>query len=367
MRVLFAPDAFKGTISAAHAAQALADGWLAVRPGDEAVVLPLADGGEGTLDAMARAIPGAVRKPVTDVPGPDGRPVDGAWLLLPDGTGFVELAAVSGLPLLDAPDPLGAHTAGVGAVIADALRAGVTALTVAVGGSASTDGGTGALSVLGPRFLDATGRVLPRGGGALTRLSSVDLSHLVPAPPGGVQVITDVRHPLLGEQGAARIFGPQKGATPEDVAVLESGLSRLALVLGGDPGQPGAGAAGGTSYGFVTLWGATLAPGAERIADLVGLRDQLTRADVVVTGEGRFDATSLNGKVVGTVVEIVARTSGPELALVAGSIAAPPPPGAVACEDLTLVAGSAASASGRAAHWLRHTGGALAGRFTTRP
>lgn len=204
LRVLVAPDAFKGTADAATAAEALAAGWLSVRPGDETVVLPLADGGEGTLDAVARAVPGAVRVPVTGVPGPNGLAVDGAWLRLPDGTGVVELAAVSGLPLLDRPDPLGAHTAGLGAVIADALRAGVTALVVAVGGSASTDGGTGALTALGARFLDRAGRALPLGGAALSRLASADLSALAAAPPGGIEILTDVRNPLLGDQGAAR-------------------------------------------------------------------------------------------------------------------------------------------------------------------
>ncbi|UGQ11178.1 glycerate kinase [Yinghuangia sp. ASG 101] len=127
MRVLFAPDAFKGTIDAADAAQALADGWLDVRPGDETVILPLADGGEGTLDAVARGVPDAVRRPIAGVSEPDGRAVDSSWLLLPDGTALVELASVSGLPLLDAPDPLGAHTAGLGTVIADALHTGATA------------------------------------------------------------------------------------------------------------------------------------------------------------------------------------------------------------------------------------------------
>lgn len=363
MRVLFAPDAFKGTVDAATAAEALAAGWLGVRPGDEAVVLPLADGGEGTLDAVARAVPSSVHVPVTDVRGPNGRTVDGAWLRLPDGTGVVELASVCGLPLLDHLDPLGAHTAGLGAVIADALRAGATALVVAVGGSASTDGGTGALSALGARFLDGTGRTLPLGGGTLTGLASVDLSALAPGPPGGIEVLTDVRSPLLGSEGAARMFGPQKGATPEDMETLEAGLHRLADVLGGAPAQAGAGAAGGTAYGFAAAYGASLVPGALRVAELAGLHDALEQADLVITGEGCFDATSLHGKVVGTVLQAVTQASRPPLAIAAGSVAIPPPHGVVVCEDLTRLAGSAAAAKADAPHWLRRSGAALAQRI----
>ncbi|HSA51376.1 MAG TPA: glycerate kinase [Yinghuangia sp.] len=367
MRVLFAPDAFKGTADAATAAEALAAGWLSVRPQDEAVVMPLADGGEGTLAAVARAVPAAVHVPTAAVPGPNGRPVQGAWLRLPDGTGVVELAEVSGLPLLDRPDPLGAHTAGLGAVMAEALRSGATALVVAVGGSASTDGGTGALRALGARFLDDTGAELPLGGGALARLATADLSALVPAPPGGIQVLTDVRNPLLGPEGAARVFGPQKGAAPDDITTLESGLHRLAGILGGEPALPGAGAAGGAAYGFTAAYGATLVPGAARIAEMTGLHAALRRADLVVTGEGRFDATSLNGKVVGAVLHATKQASGPPLAVVAGSIATTPPPGVAACEDLTVLAGSAAAAQADAPHWLHRGGAALAERYNRAP
>ncbi|UGQ11412.1 glycerate kinase [Yinghuangia sp. ASG 101] len=363
MRVLFAPDAFKGTVDAAAAAEALAAGWLEVRPHDDVIILPMADGGEGTLDAVARAVPGAVRVLVTGVPGPNGSPVDGSWLDLPDGTAVVELASVCGLPLLGSPDPLGAHTAGLGAVIADALRTGATALVVAVGGSASTDGGTGALSTLGARFLDDAGEVLPPGGGPLSRLASADLTTLAATPPGGIQVLTDVRNPLLGPRGAAHTFGPQKGATPEDIATLEAGLRRLASVLGGDPTRPGAGAAGGTAYGLAAACGATLTSGAVRIAELVGLYDAIAGADLVVTGEGRFDATSLNGKVVAAVLHAVTQASGPPLAIAAGSVAAPLPRGVIAAADLTRLAGSSAAAQADAPHWLRRSGAALATRL----
>ena len=213
------------------------------------VAVPLADGGEGTLDVLAAAVPGA-RWQQAQVTGPAGQPVDCPWLDLPDGTAAVELAAASGLPLLSRPDPLGAQTIGLGEVIGCALDAGARQVTIALGGSASTDGGTGALAALGARFLDADGRPLPAGGGALRDLAAVDLTGLRPPPPGGVSCLSDVRAPLLGPAGAAAVFGPQKGASPAQVALLDEGLARLAGLLGGDPDAPGAGAAGGTGYGL---------------------------------------------------------------------------------------------------------------------
>ena len=265
MRVVIAPDSFKGSLPAAAAAAALAAGWQAARPGDEVRTVPLADGGEGTLDVLAAAVP-AARWEQAQVTGPAGQPVDCPWLVLPDGTAVVELAAASGLPLLSRPDPLGAHTIGLGEVIGCALDAGARHLTVALGGSASTDGGTGALAALGARFTGTDGRQLPPGGGALPRLAAVDLTGLRPPPPGGVSCLSDVRAPLLGPAGAAAVFGPQKGARPDQVALLDSGLARLAGLLGGDPAAPGAGAAGGTGYGLAAAWGALIGPGAPQLA-----------------------------------------------------------------------------------------------------
>ncbi|MEU8132341.1 glycerate kinase [Streptodolium elevatio] len=284
---------------------------------------------------------------------------------MPNGTGVVELALVCGLPMLAAPDPLGAHTAGLGVVIADALRTGVSELAVAVGGSASTDGGTAALAALGARFLDTVGRELPYGGGALPALAAFDATGLTPPPPGGVQILTDVGNPLLGPQGAARVFGPQKGADSDDLAVLEAGLARLAAALGGDPTAPGTGAAGGTAYGFAAAWSATITSGAARIAELISLDVALADADLVVTGEGRFDATSLQGKVAGTVLGFAARQRHrTPVALVAGSVAAPLPVGVAAALSLTDLAGSPAAATADAAHWLHRAGRLLAARFT---
>lgn len=250
MRVVIAPDSFKGTIDAPAAAAALAAGWSSVRPTDEVVEVPMADGGEGTLDAIAAATPAAERVAVR-VTGPDDRPVDAAFLLLPDGTAVVELAMTSGITLLDPLRPLTAHTRGFGVAIRAALEAGAAALLLSIGGSASTDGGAGVLRELGARFLDAEGREVEDGAVGLLRLAAVDLRGLLPAPGGGVRVLTDVENPLLGPAGAAAVYGPQKGATPADVHVLESALVRLAALLPQDPATPGAGAAGGTGFGLL--------------------------------------------------------------------------------------------------------------------
>ncbi|MFJ8436735.1 glycerate kinase [Kitasatospora sp. NPDC094019] len=354
MRIVLAPDSFKGTATAAEAARALADGWRSVRPADQLLPLPMADGGEGTLDAVAAARPGATAHEVPGCAGPDGRPVPGRYLRLPDGTALVELATASGLPLLgDRPAPLTATTRGTGEAIAAALDAGATALTVALGGSASTDGGAGLLSALGLRALDRSGTPLPDGGGALAALARVDLDRLRPAPPGGVRLLTDVTNPLLGPNGAAAVYGPQKGAGPAEAALLELGLGRYARLLGGDPGQPGAGAAGGTAFGLAAAWGARITPGAAAVADLLGLDTALAGADLVITGEGRFDATSLQGKVVGEVLGRAARAGVPAR-LVAGD--------STDVRALTLVAlaGDPDDARHRALHWLTRAGARLA-------
>jgi glycerate 2-kinase len=356
MRVLIAPDSLKGTIGAAGAAAALAEGWRAARPGDELVCLPLADGGEGTLEVLAAA-GGASRWHQCRVTGPDGAPVTSSWLER-DGTGFIELAEASGLPLMAAPDPLGAQTTGTGELIGHALDAGVSSIVVTLGGSAATDGGTGALTALGARFLDAAGRELRPGGGALGTLASADLSALRPPPPAGVTCLTDVRAPLLGPAGAAGVFAPQKGADATQIAVLEAGLARLAHVLGGDPGAAGAGAAGGTGYGFATAWGAAITPGAPELLRIAGLDTEIGLADLVLTAEGRYDASSVTGKITGEVLATAARARVPA-ALVAGEIAADPPPGVTAVA-LASLAGGARAAMANPGRWLREAGLTLA-------
>ena len=352
LNVVIAPDSLKGTVHAAEAAEAIAAGWREVRPDDRLELRPQADGGEGTLAAIAAAVPGAERRDAGLVTGPDGSPLPASWLLLPGGEAVVELAVSSGLPLMPLLDPLGATTRGVGEVIAAALDAGAESIVLALGGTASTDGGTGALAALGARFLDAHGGDLPDGGGALVDLAHIVLDDLRPPPTRGVRLLTDVTSPLLGVEGAAAVFGPQKGAGPDDVRLLDAALARLAMVAGGDSDAAGAGAAGGTAFGFATLWGAHIEPGAPSIAALTRLDGALETADVLVTGEGRFDDQSLRGKVVGHALEL-AGAAGIRTAVIAGRLdLAPPDWGG----DLTQLAGSVEAAMAEPLRWLEEAG-----------
>lgn len=355
-RVLIAPDSFKATATARSAALAIARGWATVRPDDELVLAPQADGGEGTIDAVAAADPSAAIR-VANVTGPDGREVAARWMLRRSGEAVLELAESSGLPLLAALDPLGATTRGLGELIAVALDAGATSLTIGLGGSASTDGGAGALSALGMVLRDASGTVLPAGGGALSRLEHLDRSALRPPPSGGVRLLTDVTAPLLGPAGAAAVFGPQKGAGVPEVAQLEAALARFAHLLGGDSTSPGSGAAGGTGFGLSAAWGAALVPGAPTIASLSGLRDLAAGADVVISGEGRFDATSTRGKVVGHLLGLV--PSSARAVVVAGAFDAVPvlPDGhPVTAIALSELAPTVDAARADALHWLEVAG-----------
>lgn len=335
--MVIAPDSFKGTLSARRAADAMARGWLSVRQGDALTVLPQADGGEGTLDAIEAATPGCIRHVVPGVTGPDGRPVTAEWLELSDGVAVVELAQSSGLPLMAEPDAMGATTQGLGEVIAATLDAGANSLLIALGGSASTDGGLGALEALGLR----------NAGGSL------DLDSLRVAPPGGVTLLTDVTAPLLGPTGAAAVFGPQKGATADEVRELEARLTAVAGLLGGDPVHPGSGAAGGTAYGFAAVWGARIASGADFVAELTGLDSALASADVALTGEGRFDAQSSTGKVVGRVLA----TSANRTAVIAGVLEHAAPDLAYSLSDL---AGSQESALAHPEKWIEFAAAAAA-------
>ncbi|WP_138759880.1 glycerate kinase [Modestobacter altitudinis] len=361
MRVVVAPDSFKGTLGAAAAAEALAAGWRAERPDDEVLTLPLADGGEGTLEALGHDVDDSCWRSAA-VSGPDGRPVRAAWLLLPDGTAVVEMARAAGLPLLERPDPLGATTRGLGELLAAVVAApGVHRVLLTLGGSATTDGGTGALSALGARFLDVDGAELPPGGGALARLDRVDLSGLTPPPAGGVQCLVDVTAPLLGPLGAAGQFGPQKGAAPDQVAALDAALARLADRLGGERDAPGAGAAGGTAYGFAACWEAQFVSGAQAVAAAAGLDEALAGAALVVTGEGQFDAQSLRGKVVGDLVDRAGRAGVP-VAVVAGRVAIEED-GSLPVQQalsLTELAGSVDGAMTDPVRWLSVAGSRLA-------
>lgn len=366
--IVIAPDGFKGSITAADAAAAIAQGWASARPGDRIVLRPVADGGEGTLDAFAAAVPGARRMPVT-VTGPDGAPTDAAWLLLPAtadepwGAGVVEVASTSGIELLgERRVPWDADTTGFGEAIAAALDHGVTRLVLGIGSSASTDGGSGLLTVLGARFTDAAGEPVARGARGLGAVAEADLSGLRPLPPGGAVVLTDVTNPLLGRRGAAAVFGPQKGLDARDVASAEEGLARLAALLPADPSTPGAGAAGGAGFALLA-WGAQLVPGASEVAELVGLPAALAGAAIVVTGEGSFDTQSASGKAPAHVAALAAG-AGVRAALVAGRIAATSDvSGFAAAVSLTELAGSTDAALAEPARWLRAAGASLARRL----
>lgn len=348
--VVIAPDSFKGSLAAADVAAAIAQGWREVRAGDSLVLLPQADGGEGTMDAVEATQTRSTRHWVDGVTGPDGRPVRGCWLELADGTAVTELAQMSGLPLMQAPDPLNATSFGLGQVIDDAVSHGVKHLIVGLGGSASTDGAAGALVALGLELLDVSGRPLPTGGSALDRLASI---RGAVRRPERLTILTDVTSPLLGPTGAAAVFGPQKGALPAEVAVLDAALARLAAVLGGPTDLPGMGAAGGCGYGLVTGLGGTLVPGAAYISRLTGYDDAVRSADVVISGEGRFDSTSLQGKVVGHVLGLAAR-HGARRAVVAGQVAVRP--GDLWTESLVGLAGAVPAAMADPHRWLVEAG-----------
>ncbi|HET7236416.1 MAG TPA: glycerate kinase [Actinomycetota bacterium] len=309
MRVLVAPDKFRGTLSAAQASQAIALGWRRGRPDDEVTELPLADGGEGTLEALVAAERGSAR--TARVIGPLGDPVEAAFGLVdgPAGrVGIVEMARASGLGVASRHDPLRATSRGTGELIAQACRAGARTIVVCIGGSATTDGGAGMAEALGARLLDGSGRPIPPGGAGLLELARIDLTGLEPALRT-VRVIaaSDVDSPLTGPHGSARVFGPQKGASPDDVLLLDRALGHLAAVIARDLGVDvrelrGAGAAGGLGAGLVAFLGARIRPGVDVVMEAVGFAGRLAAAEVVLTGEGRLDASSLSGKVVGGVL-----------------------------------------------------------------
>lgn len=362
-RVVLAPDSFKGTVAAVEAAVALAEGWASVEPEAEFVHRPMADGGEGTVAAFEAAVPGAVRMPLA-VDGPAGVRVDTFWLLLPptvdapDGTGVIDLASTSGIELLQELRPWDADTTGLGQALAAAIDHGVSRLVVGIGSSASTDGGTGMLSALGARFLDATGVPVARGARGLADIASVDLTGLRAAPD--VRVLTDVTNPLTGPRGAAAVFGPQKGLrSVDDIAIVDDGLDRLAELLAIDPAGPGYGAAGGTGAALVA-WGGELAPGAAEVAELIGLADALSDADAIITGEGSYDGQSGDGKVPSFLANLAAE-AGAVAMLAAGRVTADADTSSFAdVASLTALAGSSEAALAEPVRWLRAAGAVLA-------
>jgi len=300
MKIVIAPDKFKGSLPAAEVAGAIAAGLRAEWPEAELVTVPVADGGDGTVDAAVAA--GLERVPVT-VDGPTGEPVRASYARRGE-VAVIELADACGLMRLPGgrPAPLTASSFGCGQVLAAALAAGARQIILGVGGSASTDGGAGLLQALGARVLDALGEPLARGGAALRDAATLDLTGLHPAlRVSSVILATDVVNPLTGPDGAAEVYGPQKGASPEQITELASGLRRWAAVVaaatGTDRSQaPGAGAAGGVGFAALAVLGARARPGIELVLDLVDFDAALDGAALVIIGEGSLDTQTLAGK-----------------------------------------------------------------------
>ncbi|HEV8021105.1 MAG TPA: glycerate kinase [Candidatus Lustribacter sp.] len=318
-----APDKFKGSCTAREAADAivlgLRDAW---GDGPLVTVIPMADGGEGTVAAFIDGGAVAQHVPTTNALG---APVDATYARL-GPTAIIEMAAASGLAMLAPPlAPRLATTYGTGTMIADALARGATRVVLGIGGSATTDGGAGALAALGVRFLDAAGTALAPTPAALARVASIDAAGLDPRLAGAsIEIAADVHNPLLGPNGAAAVYGPQKGATPDDVAFLDGVLARLAdlatAVTGRDlRDRPGAGAAGGLGWGLATFAGARLVGGFDVVAQLTGLAAALAGAALCVTGEGRIDRQSLDGKVVAGIARL-AGAAGVEVLAIGGSV-----------------------------------------------
>ena len=298
MRILIAPDKFKGSLDARSVAEALARGIRRVYPDSELVIRPLADGGEGTIDSFLLASGGRVVE--QRVEGPLGEEVV-ASIGVVGRRAIVEMSSASGMGVAADRRPLEASSVGTGALIEHAAALpGIEEIVVGIGGSASTDGGTGAARAIGWRFLDAHGADLPPGGGALVSLEHIEAPASVESRPRIIGAC-DVDNPLIGARGAAAMFGPQKGAGPEEVELLERGLTRLANVLQREFGLdiarvPHVGAGGGMGAGLVAFFGGELVSGFDLLSRSTALEDEVARADLVVTGEGRLDRSSLGGK-----------------------------------------------------------------------
>lgn len=324
-RILLCPDSFKGTASAREAAHYLATG-LREHLGDaEIIESPLADGGEGTAELLGGT---PITLPTTTAAG---RLTEATYYWdAPSATAYIDLAAASGLPAVaENPVPLRGDTYGTGVLVADAQSRGARRVVLCLGGSASTDGGTGILVALGAQLHDERGYPLPPGGGSLTALGQITLDHLnVGAAALEWELLTDVTNPATGPHGAAHVFGPQKGATPEQVEVLDAGIARLCAFCDVDPSTPGVGAAGATPVSL--LWLSRLVhgdeshisvrPGAATVIHHQGIAEAMARADLIVTGEGSLDQQSFGGKLIGQLADMTGANGRP-LLVVAGRVA----------------------------------------------
>ncbi|MTD37113.1 glycerate kinase [Erwinia sp. CPCC 100877] len=326
MKIVIAPDSWKESLSALEVADCIEQGFREIFPGARYICLPVADGGEGTVEAMIAATGG--RRVSLQVTGPLGERVAAFYGLSGDGDcAFIEMAAASGLALLPMAqrNPLTTTSWGTGELICHALESGVKQIIIGIGGSATNDGGAGMLQALGVSLRDAQGRELERGGAALARLSAIDIRGLRPELARcHIDVACDVTNPLTGERGASAVFGPQKGATPEMVAQLDAALENFARVVALELGieiqnLPGGGAAGGMGAALYAFCGARLRPGVEIVTSALKLEEQVRDADLVITGEGRIDSQSIQGKVPFGVAQIARRHGKPVIAI-AGSL-----------------------------------------------
>lgn len=329
LHVVLAPTAFKGTLTAREAADAMTVGVLSL-PGVSVRVMPLADGGDGSFDAFASV---GYEPRAAVVRDSSGQLHDAAFAMQGDHA-VIELARVCGIALPGAHPlrPLDATTLGLGDAVLAALDAGATRISLCLGGSASTDGGMGMLTALGARPLDGDGRALEPTGRSLASVASLDTSTLdARLRACTIEVLADVTAPLHGPEGAAHVFAPQKGATPEQVRALDDGLAHWGRVLSASCGRdialvPGTGAAGGTAAAAVAVLGASLRPGAATLADLVGLPDALAEADLVIVGEGRLDDQTARGKAMSHVLRLARQAEVPAIAIC----------GQVSLDDATL-------------------------------
>jgi len=339
LNIVIAPDSFKESLSAAGVAQAIAAGIQSVIADAQTHCLPMADGGEGTLDAVLAVTGGEQRQ--LQVADALGRPRLAHWGWLPNQTAIIEMASAAGLEHIAAGDrdPARADTQGVGELLLAALEAGAQHIVLTAGGSATNDAGSGMLRALGMGLLNDQGQTLPPGGLALQNLARIDNSMLASRlAETKITVATDVRNPLCGPDGASAIFGPQKGATPELVQSLDQALSQFANItaqsLGTDlQNHPGAGAAGGLGFAALAWLGARMRPGVEVVAELAGLHAAVAKADLVFTGEGRMDAQTLQGKTPWGVMRVARQYNVPVIAI-AGSLG----PGYEALYDAGLTA-----------------------------
>lgn len=323
MKFVIAPQAFKGSLDAPHVAHSIARGVRQVFPHAELTLLPVADGGEGTVRALVQASGG--QTVTTRVMGPLERPVNASWGILGDGTtGVIEMAAASGLPLIrrEERNPLRTTSYGTGELIRDALDHGMRHLIIGIGGSATNDGGAGMAQALGVRFLDAQGNELRVGGGNLRYLDRIDITGLDPRIGDLiVEVACDVNNPLVGPTGATQVYGPQKGADAQMIGELDAAMARFAHILQRDVGKsvaeiPGSGAAGGLGAGLMAFTNARLQSGVEIVFRAIDLDEKVRVADLVFTGEGRMDRQDLYGKAPIAVAQRARRYGVPCIAIV---------------------------------------------------